>query len=192
MAGPWLLPIAGAVIGGGITAAKGGNFGDILKGAALGGATGGVAGAAGTALGITGTTAATTGAAKTAATAGAAKSAASGAAKAALTGPERLMQSALAPSTPSVSAASPTLLAPKYSVNAAGEVVNNVAQKRLAAAKEQLMYANLAKQGGEALGQLTQEEPKQSFMPIPEMAQTSVSPQTMDLYQQLLELSRQG
>lgn len=61
MAGPWLLPIAGAVVGGGVAAAKGGKFGDIAKGALLGGATGGLASGVGTALGI-GTTAASSGA----------------------------------------------------------------------------------------------------------------------------------
>jgi hypothetical protein len=81
MAGPWLLPIAGAVVGGGVAAAKGGSFGDIAKGALLGGATGGVASGIGTALGVGASTAGTAGAAKTAA--------------AALSPQERLLQAAV-------------------------------------------------------------------------------------------------
>lgn len=84
MAGPWLLPIAGAVVGGGISAAKGGSFGDIAKGALLGGATGGLVGGVGSALGV-----------------GAASTAAGGAqtAAAVLSPQERLLQAAVGSGT---------------------------------------------------------------------------------------------
>lgn len=47
----WVPMVAGAVVGGGVNAAKGGNFGDIAKGAGLGAAGGAVTGGLASGLG---------------------------------------------------------------------------------------------------------------------------------------------
>lgn len=179
MAGPWLLPVAGAVIGGGISAAKGGSFGDIAKGALLGGATGGVASGIGSALGI-------------GATAAKAGGAASGAAKAALTGPERLLQSAIAPSTSPVTAASKTMLAPKYMMSDAGNIIVKTADK--ASDLDKMMkYAGYASTASGLLDQLGgSPEQDAGFQPMPQQQPIQLTPANEDLYAQLLRLSQQG
>lgn len=50
----WIPMVAGAVTGGGVAAAKGGNFGDIAKGAGIGAAGGAVTGGAAAGLGALG------------------------------------------------------------------------------------------------------------------------------------------
>lgn len=187
MAGPWLLPIAGAVVGGGISAAKGGSFGDIAKGALLGGATGGLVGGAGSALGI--------GAASTAAkgaTAVKAGGVASGAAKTALTGSERLLQSAVAPSTSTASAASQTILAPKYMLSDTGKIVIKTADK-VNDLDKMMKYAGYANTASGLLDQLGgSPEEDAGFQPMPQQQPIQLEPVNDDLYQQLLRLSQQG
>lgn len=176
MAGPWLLPVAGAVIGGGISAAKGGKFGDIAKGALLGGATGGLVGGVGSALGI--------GAASTAA--GGAKTAA-----AVLSPQERLLQAAVGGSSKAAGASK--ILAPKYMLSDSGQIIQNFADKpsALETAMKNVGYANT---GASLIGQLAgsgqSEEPTQFLQPPPPQAVAQIPPE--DLYQQLLRMSQQG
>ena len=176
MAGPWLLPVAGAVIGGGINAAKGGSFGDIAKGALLGGATGGVASGIGSAIGLGATTTAASGA-KTAA--------------AVLSPQEKLLQAAVAPSTSSAASAS-KLLVPKYSLMDSGAIVQNFADKP-SNLENMMKYANYARTGAGLVDDLTKQQPKAPTQFLQPMPQPSVAqiPQD-DLYQQLLKLSQQG
>lgn len=176
MAGPWLLPIAGAVVGGGINAAKGGSFGDIAKGALLGGATGGLVGGVGSALGI--------GAASTAA--GGAKTAAT-----VLSPQEKLLQAAVGGSGKAASASN--VLTPKYMLSDSGQIIQNFADKpsALETAMKNVGYANT---GANLIGQIAgsgkPEEPTQFLQPTPPPMVAQI-PQD-DLYQQLLRMSQQG
>lgn len=179
MGGPWLLPIAGAVIGGGVTAAKGGSFGDIAKGALLGGATGGLASGVGSALGI-----------------GAAATKAGGAAKAAttvLSPQERLLEAAVGGSTKATAGSTAQMLTPKFMVSDSGQIIQNFADKpsALETAMKNVGYANTATGLIDKLsGSGQPEEPTQFLQPPQPQAVAQIPPE--DLYQQLLRMSQQG
>lgn len=174
MGGPWLLPIAGAVVGGGINAAKGGSFGDIAKGALLGGATGGLVGGVGSALGI-GAAGTATGGAK--------------AATAVLSPQERLLQAAVGGSSKAAGASK--ILVPKYMLSDSGQIIQNFADKpsALETAMKNVGYANT---GADLIGKLagsTPQEPSQFLQPSQPQQVAQIPAE--DLYQQLLRMSQQ-